>query len=561
MKNTIISGLLIASAFLAFSCQQEEQPAQSGGNMRGEYYAGIAGEKQVIDLFPGGSQTFDLRAYARGGKVSDVVLNLSFKADPELVAAFNADKGTNYEMCPGSAFEFTKAQVMMPRYGVSSTTGKVKVVASGLDASKEYILPITLTAAKEGENFDVADTLAAYVLFRQMDVDPSKGMGTQDSPFMIYSVDDLKDLDSKLQDANAVYFKLANDLDMSGVTGWKALNANAMRMNFDGDGHTISNFTAGCALFENVAGSIHDLNITNAKVVNEGSGPVGVLAARCGNIGVACSADHIYVQGSLTDNTANGAGGIFGIIADATLNACASAVDITSNKYDVGGIFGYDNSASTVSNCWSSGKIKGTNRYTGGIAGQIYTSGTGLYNCYSTSAITGHFYFGGIAGSANLGAKGDNATNTPNNHIEKCIAWNEFIVSDVTDESEHYSCGVIVGYTALKNYHVDCYRKYGIEFKECPGNAGNVPCDHANSSPENPLVIGLPGTYVFPYHGKEAAKGATVSSIAKQLGWDESLWDLSGDLPFFKGAAAPVEDPDVPAGGQLPDFDDNILFN
>ena len=36
------------------------------------------------------------------------------------------------------------------------------------------------------------------------------------------------------------------------------------------------------------------------------------------------------------------------------------------------------------------------------------------------------------------------------------------------------------------------------------------------------------------YHGKAAAAGATVSSVAKTLGWSETVWDLSGTLPVLK---------------------------
>jgi hypothetical protein len=43
-----------------------------------------------------------------------------------------------------------------------------------------------------------------------------------------------------------------------------------------------------------------------------------------------------------------------------------------------------------------------------------------------------------------------------------------------------------------------------------------------------------PYKYFYPYHGKAAAAGATVSSVAKQLKWDETVWDLSGDLPVLK---------------------------
>ena len=36
------------------------------------------------------------------------------------------------------------------------------------------------------------------------------------------------------------------------------------------------------------------------------------------------------------------------------------------------------------------------------------------------------------------------------------------------------------------------------------------------------------------YHGKAAAADATVSSVAKELGWDETIWDLSGAFPTLK---------------------------
>ena len=37
-----------------------------------------------------------------------------------------------------------------------------------------------------------------------------------------------------------------------------------------------------------------------------------------------------------------------------------------------------------------------------------------------------------------------------------------------------------------------------------------------------------------PYHGKAAAADATPCSIAKAYGWDETVWDLSGNLPKLK---------------------------
>ena len=38
----------------------------------------------------------------------------------------------------------------------------------------------------------------------------------------------------------------------------------------------------------------------------------------------------------------------------------------------------------------------------------------------------------------------------------------------------------------------------------------------------------------YAYHGMAAAEGATISSVAEELGWDENIWDLSGDVPALK---------------------------
>ena len=35
-------------------------------------------------------------------------------------------------------------------------------------------------------------------------------------------------------------------------------------------------------------------------------------------------------------------------------------------------------------------------------------------------------------------------------------------------------------------------------------------------------------------HGTAAAAGATVSSLATSLGWDTTIWDLSGTFPVLK---------------------------
>ena len=571
MKKTISYMLMTALAALALSCQKNGgESGKIEPTMKGVFYADIPGDKALVEIAPGASKTYALKACAFRDYVTDITMNFSFKANPEAVTAYNEANGTSYEMAPGTSFELVTNEVMLPRYAKASTTAKLKLNASGLEKDVTYILPLTLDKAKQTDNWAVADTLAAFVLFKLSDYDPY-GPGTESNPYSIASVDDLKGMGAKLIEGSKVYFKLDADIDMAGVTEWTpaCVGSPYKAFELDGAGHTISNFKGTTSLFGCVAGKIYDLNVTGVVIENV-SGPVGILASYGGEEGNPVTVDHVHVQGKITNIQSHGTGGLFGVISEATINACSADIVIVSNKYDSGGIYGYDNSPagkrSMITNCWTSGDITG-NRMVGGIAGMLSNkeSECVISCCYSTAAVHAQFQYGGLVGNAIKGDKSGNATTVINNHIEKCLAWNQAVYSDVADDAVHYSAGAIVGFTALKNYHVDCYRRFDLDFRECPGNASNVLVDHANSSPDSPLVEMAESAgatnYNFPYHGKAAAEGETASQVAKKLGWDEEIWDLSGALPFFKGGDAPVVVDDENAGGQLPDFDEHDFFN
>jgi len=568
--NYLLTMLALAAA--AISCHKGgTETGKVEPSMKGVFYADIPGDKALVEIAPGASKTFSLKACAYQSNVTDITMNFSFKADADAVAKYNEANGTSYELCPGSAYEFLTDEVMLPRYAKASTTARIKMTCSGMEKDVTYILPVTLDKAKQTETWEVADTLAAYVLVKMSDYDPF-GPGTETNPYPVSSVADLQAMKAKLEEGVMTYFKLETDLDMTGVTDWEPINTVEPYKPFslDGDGHTISNYTGTTTLFGGVVGKIFNLNVTNANITIA-SGPAGILAAYGGSQDVALEVDHVNVSGKITNTVAHGSGGLFGVIINANINACSADVTIASTKYDSGGIYGYDNTQapkfSTISNCWTAGDITG-NRMVGGIAGNAANnaaySPVVISCCYSTAKVHAQFKYGGIVGDACQGQK-NGETLDIKNHIEKCIAWNDAIYSDVADESVHYSAGAIVGFTAVKNYLVDCYRKADLVFSDCPGNTTNELVNQENASPENPLVevAVTPGgtNYNFPYHGKSAAAGATASQVAKTLGWDEEIWDLSGALPFFKGGDAPVIIVDDESNGQLPDFDEHEFFN
>ena len=562
----ITSYLLLLSFALAFTaCREKEQPTVA--QMKGVFYAGAPGLEEVIEIVPGKSKTVDLQAYA--DQVSDIVLNLTLKVDPDGAAAYNGAHGTDYPMCPGSAYEFTTNKVLMPRYGKASTSAKLKLSASGLEEDVVYVVPVNIDEVIGTDNWERSSSPYAYVLVKRAYVAPDAGTGTKNDPYNIYNTADLLKMSELLVPGTKIYFRLKADIDMTGID-WVPLNFASPYENlidFDGNGHTISNFTSTFAnypsFFGVLYGSCHDVTFTNAVIESAVGGATGIVASYCGTTNMPGEAHRVHVQGRVTSpgGNKNGTGGLFGRIWGANITACSADVEIESGEDYVGGLFGYDTGASTVSDCWTKGHVKAGSKV-GGIGGGFIKADSEMYNCFSLMTVEGSFQYAGILGHANLDAKGNNTTNTPNNRVEGCIAWNDEIKSRATDGAEHYSSGVIVGFTATQNYLVNCFRKADIVFSECPVNAelGYVVTNQGNAGPGAPLVCGT-NTYDFAYHGLAAPADATVTSLARSLGWSDSVWDFSTPIPTLKAGTGGGGDENVNAGGQLPDYPEHDFFN
>ena len=562
----ITSYLLLLSFALAFTaCREKEQPTVA--QMKGVFYAGAPGLEEVIEIVPGKSKTVDLQAYA--DQVSDIVLNLTLKVDPDGAAAYNGAHGTDYPMCPGSAYEFTTNKVLMPRYGKASTSAKLKLSASGLEEDVVYVVPVNIDEVIGTDNWERSSSPYAYVLVKRAYVAPDAGTGTKNDPYNIYNTADLLKMSELLVPGTKIYFRLKADIDMTGID-WVPLNFASPYENlidFDGNGHTISNFTSTFAnypsFFGVLYGSCHDVTFTNAVIESAVGGATGIIASYCGTTNMPGEAHRVHVQGRVTSpgGNKNGTGGLFGRIWGANITACSADVEIESGEDYVGGLFGYDTGASTVSDCWTKGHVKAGSKV-GGIGGGFIKADSEMYNCFSLMTVEGSFQYAGILGHANLDQKNANTTNTPNNHIEGCIAWNEEIKSRATDGAEHYSSGVIVGFTATQNYLAKCFRKADIAFSECPVNAelGYVVTNQGNAGPGAPLVVGT-NTYDFAYHGLAAPADATVTSLARSLGWSDTVWDFSTPIPTLKVGTGGGGDENVNAGGQLPDYPEHDFFN
>ena len=368
------------------------------------------------------------------------------------------------------------------------------------------------------------------------------GKGTEAKPWIITTAEQMGYIKDDLAAGEKRWFKLGADIDMTGID-WDPLNAASpydKEIDFDGDGHTISNFTCSAvsypSFFGVLFGKCHDVKFVNASITATADG-CGILGGYGGTGGKPCEVSRVSVQGTITGK--GKIGGLFGNVREATITACSADVTITATGQNVGGIFGIDAGIVTVTDCWTAGDIVSSASIMGGIGGDLKTTGSSIYNCYSTASLTTQYLFGGIVGRAVAGQKASAANcngQNPENHIEKCIAWNAFLKSNNEDTSEHYSSGTVIGATATHNYLVGCVRKADIDFQDCPKNAElgtYLPFDQEDANPDSPMVKGE-GTYAFSYHGKASAAGETLSQVAQRLGWSADVWDFSGELPKLK---------------------------
>ena len=563
--------LLFFLPLLLVACAGETDPADEART--GMYYASVAGSNEIFELFPGRSKTFDIKACAdrENGDVSNKVLNFSFKAEPDSVEVYNAANGTDYTMCPGSAFEFVTNDVMMPRYGAASTTAKIRLSTSGLEDGVTYILPLAIDQVTGTDDWVPAAKPVAYLVFRMKYIPPEAGRGTKDDPYYLYTAEDLTGMYDMMEEGVKVYFRLMNDIDMSSVRAWMPLNfaqPYTRMVDFDGNNHTISNFYCDApnyaSFFGVLYGNCYDLSFTDAFIEVETGSCCGIVGAYCGTSGdITATATNVHVQGKVVcTGGVNGIGGLFGRV-HGTLNNCSADCQVEGAGKYIGGLFGYDSGKSEIWNCWSAGSVKGQ-QSVGGIAGGLIKAGSSVYNCYSTSSVRGSFGVGGIVGHANLD-KGASAAlpdaTSAENVVEKCIAWNGYVHATNTDGGEHYSSGAIVGYGCVNNYLTDCWRRSDLDFQECTGNSSNVLVNQDDANPTSPLSIKKPGTYNFAYHGKAAAAEKTLSEIAKGLGWPDQVWDFSGKLPVHRSSASGGNgDGGNESNGQLPDFDENAIY-
>jgi len=361
------------------------------------------------------------------------------------------------------------------------------------------------------------------------------GTGEPNNPYLIYTPEQMNTIGIHAGDWDK-HFKLMADIDLSAYTETD-FNIIGCRLEiedksftgvFDGNGHTISNFTYistdvhRASLFGYVEGQtveIRDLGLINPNVSDAKGNYVGLLVGYLGSGSVR----RCYVQGgSVSGGTS--VGGLVAYNHKGTLVDCSSMVHVIGIK-SVGGLVG-DNSGEIIG-CHTIGTVMGEDD-AGGLAG--FNDGT-IRESSSTGDVFGEKNIGGLVGYSRFGTI-QNSYSTGSVSGIQCVGG--LVGRSRGDIVNCYAGGSVAGgqYVGglvgfLGGPIVDCYSTGHLIHEPIEGFGGNLRIGGlvgSGHSPEDILTsfwdMEASGqTISFGGTGKTTAEMQTVG-IFLEAGWD-----------------------------------------
>lgn len=445
------------------------------------------------------------------------------------------------------------------------------------------------------------------------------GQGTEASPYVIKTVQDMVDMKDLVSVAAPTYFELGANIDMTGVTYWEPVNndrtvENVAEVHFDGKNFTISNFaptevaagTGGdqASLFGILYGSCKNLTIS-ANLDLSANSTIAVVCGFAGYEGrgeLVTEFENVHVSGTVVGKKV-----VAGFAAGTNKSSyknCSADVDLTSSDSHVGGFVARANGTGDnyFESCYATGDMLCTapkkGRYMGGFYGgdEEYKGQKMTFTkCYATGNVTGNYQMGAFVGYVDAGttiitdcyATGDVSTisgvnygkqdggivgvnkgdltitgcyytgsiNTGKNEslggilglgaagnvtISKC-----FSIAELTSPTS--SVGGIVGYTKGVSMTIDnCYAGGTVSATDKVGAIVGYAETSTTATNNRYSVTGAAAAVGTALDGMLTESGnsalaetempeyATASLVAKKLGWDETVWDLSGENPVLK---------------------------
>ena len=303
-----------------------------------------------------------------------------------------------------------------------------------------------------------------------------------------------------------------------------------------GKASTIENCTStGTIKGNNYTGGFVGNTAANNHVITNNSAAGSVT----GNATVGGFSGQIS-QGTWTRNTTScsvsgvtNIGGFAGqITGSATISKCSSTGSTVSATGNVcGGFAAITANGATISDSYSTSNLLGATRKRGGLIGHVTEGTVSISRCYSTSTISANFELGGLIGFV--------ADNLATFTLSKSAAWNASVTAS-SKAASNWSSASIIGVSTL----TDNYRNPDMALTAYWGTVSGYDIQltsafqQPNVSSTSPLTdwngATVTSSTMRPYNGK-CESGKTLSQLASTtLGWSDTVWDFSADLPTLK---------------------------
>lgn len=232
----------------------------------------------------------------------------------------------------------------------------------------------------------------------------SGGTGEPNNPYRIATPNDLNDIGNHIEDYNK-HFIMVSDINLAAFTGTQfniiGNDINPFTGVFDGNGHTISNFTWNSTgmnhigIFGCVSGAdaeIKNLCLANPNV-DAGTGDyVGSLVGRMNDSMIAgCKINGGNISGH------DAIGGLIGKNDYGTISNCCATCDVSGIGEWIGGLVGQNQLGGVIANSYATGNIFGGDTI-GGLVGLLEDDDSTITHCYATGSVDGGFTVGGLVG-------------------------------------------------------------------------------------------------------------------------------------------------------------------
>jgi len=409
---------------------------------------------------------------------------------------------------------------------------------------------------RTGEVISSGDTLWGNTVLTLFSVPYFEGSGTQEDPYKIASLNDLKTI-SEHDEMWNYYFIQTADIDAAETSNWNSgegfspigyyysnNNFAYFTGSYNGGNHSIRNLYINSSgdncigLFGYVGNesSIDNLRLTNCNIT--GYEKVGGLVGH----GYNCSITNCTV---ITDNIRgyNSAGGIIGDSDNCTVSNCSVLGNVSGNCDNIGGLIG-NSENSNILNCYVSGDVSSDNDVesfyenasnVGGLIGNSISSN--ISNCYVLGSVVAEanvwggwtiyaYYSGGLIGKSSSSL------------ISDCYT--------MVEVSGHKSPGAFIGYNA-SSYISNCY--YNTEMASGLAAIG--------TNDNNQIVEALPAD--------------SMLMVESFINWDISNSGTSSIWGIIEGHTYPALntvnnapfafDDDTFLLESMTDFSDSVLIN